>query len=179
MTFGFCLHRNVGSLILGITNRALGEFNDARRLLLLAASGKETELTGTWMIPMAHFEVAVLAMLEVRVLERESPSDTSLKSKWTTAIDDAAKHLDEAAARLGETDLSSRLESRIAMVGHLTPRARLREPSTDFSPPSFATSLTSKRPRLDDILNNPFFSMVPIIQFSIHDSLGDCLANTT
>ncbi|KAG8972041.1 hypothetical protein FRC05_010454 [Tulasnella sp. 425] len=104
------------NLLLGITNRALGEFNDARRLLLLAASGKETELTGTWMIPMAHFEVAVLAMLEVRVLERESPSDTSLKSKWTTAIDDAAKHLDEAAARLGETDLSSRLESRIAML---------------------------------------------------------------
>lgn len=110
------VERVVGSLFLGIVNRALGEFDSARRLLLSAASGKGTELAGTWMAPMAHFEAAVLAMVEVQAVERSSPSDASLNAKWEAAIDDASKHLDEAASGLGDTDLSSRLESRIAMV---------------------------------------------------------------
>ncbi|KIO27128.1 hypothetical protein M407DRAFT_73614 [Tulasnella calospora MUT 4182] len=104
------------NLFLGIANRALGEFDSARRLLLSAANGKATDLVGTWMAPMAHFEAAVLAMLEVQALERESSPDASLNAKWVAAIDDASKHLDEAASRLGDTDLSSRLESRITML---------------------------------------------------------------
>ncbi|KAG8988923.1 hypothetical protein FRB90_002498, partial [Tulasnella sp. 427] len=104
------------NLLLGIAQRALEDFTTSKRLLLLAANAKDREITGTWMIPMAHFEVAVLAMLEVQESERESSSDPQLKTKWTSAINDAAKHLDEASARLGDTDLSSRLESRIAML---------------------------------------------------------------
>ncbi|KAG8934191.1 hypothetical protein FRC01_004524 [Tulasnella sp. 417] len=106
----------IRNLFIGIANRALGEFDSARRLLLSVTSGKGTDSVGTWMAPMAHFEAAVLEMLEVQALDKDSSPDASLNAKWTTAIDAAGKHLDEAASHLGDTDLSSRLESRIAML---------------------------------------------------------------
>lgn len=94
----------------------MGDFSLAQRLLILATVGDESRITGTWMIPMAYFEAAVTVMLEVQELEDKSPLDENLKLRWTNAMNDANTYLDSASAKLGDTDLSSRLESRIAMV---------------------------------------------------------------
>lgn len=134
------------SLFLGISSRALGEFDNARRFLLLTANGSGN-ISGTWMVSMAHYEVAVLSMREAQSIENQSPNDTSSKSKWATAISEATKHLDEAAARLGETDLSSRLESRIAMVSVRNSSVSQRISLTSRRQYSCGTRSNRKRPR--------------------------------
>ncbi|KAG8847802.1 hypothetical protein FRB96_001390 [Tulasnella sp. 330] len=106
-------------LILGITHRSAGEFVVSRRFLEAASSTKFL-CDDKWITAMAHFELAVLDMREVQALARRQsippPPGGGLKTKWEAAIAAASGSLDQATATLGDTDMSSRLESRIAML---------------------------------------------------------------
>ncbi|KAG8879944.1 hypothetical protein FRB98_005433 [Tulasnella sp. 332] len=108
-------------LILGITHRSAGEFVVSRRFLEAASSTKFL-CDDKWITAMAHFELAVLDMREVQALARRQsippPPGGGLKTKWEAAIAAASGSLDQATATLGDTDMSSRLESRIAMFGN-------------------------------------------------------------
>ncbi|KAG9004430.1 hypothetical protein FRB94_002374 [Tulasnella sp. JGI-2019a] len=107
-------------LILGVTHRSASEFVASRKFLEAASSAKPL-LDDKWITAMAHFELAVLEMREMQALERRQsvpapPGAGSLKSKWEGAIAAASARLEQVTATLGETDMSSRLESRMAML---------------------------------------------------------------
>jgi len=109
----------VRDLLLGITHRAAGAYDPAR-LFLEGALRNQSALEGKWVVSMAYFELAVLDMREVQAAQDELGDDEagvkSLQSRWQAAVAQATQHLDSAAAHLGDTELSSRLESRIAML---------------------------------------------------------------
>ncbi|KAG8903672.1 hypothetical protein FRB99_002863 [Tulasnella sp. 403] len=98
------------NLLLGITHRAAQSYTHSRTFLLAAIPSSTQPVSdgSKWLTSMAYFELAVLDMVE-------APSDAD-KERWEHAIEEAGKHLDKATANLGDADLSSRLESRIAML---------------------------------------------------------------
>jgi hypothetical protein len=67
---------------------------------------------------MALFELAVLELKEVEIVTAPSASPEEVKSAWTVAIKKADEELDKALALAtsSNSDLSSRLDSRIAML---------------------------------------------------------------
>ncbi|KAG8930631.1 hypothetical protein FRC02_003958 [Tulasnella sp. 418] len=113
---------NFQHLILGITHRGVGEFAAARAFLEYATRNAKS-LEGKWIIPLAYFELAVLDLHEARAHElkvqsrgNDRPVDDELKSLWKKAIQSATSHVEESQANLGDTDLSSRLDARLAMI---------------------------------------------------------------
>ncbi|KDQ54513.1 hypothetical protein JAAARDRAFT_38183 [Jaapia argillacea MUCL 33604] len=125
----------VRSLLLGITHRTTGDFMVSREFLEDAhrrcVSGK-VEIS-TWIGGVAMFELAVLDLREVDHQERglvregsgkegvelkvESKEGREGKEVWREVLRVAGEKLDKALALAGkEVDLSSRLDSRIAML---------------------------------------------------------------
>jgi len=93
---------------LGILYRAAGEYAVARTHLEAVTAG-ENEVEGKWSGQMSKFELAVLALREV--------SAAADRDRWSAALKAATTSLDQAAARSNaNVDLSSRLDSRIALL---------------------------------------------------------------
>jgi hypothetical protein len=67
---------------------------------------------------MALFEVAVLELKEAEVATASLASPAEAKEMWTAALKKASNDLDQALATAtsNNADLSSRLDSRIAML---------------------------------------------------------------
>lgn len=131
----------LNSLLLGVTHRAAGEFGPARAFLTSAAETRAIQ-DDKWVSAVAYYELGVLDLREVAVLEKQQGSSPSsrgtLKRKWEAAIASALARMDQATANLGDTDLSSRLESRIAMVSFRSPTlfSELRKKQGTRSDPS-------------------------------------------
>ncbi|KZV71865.1 hypothetical protein PENSPDRAFT_650290 [Peniophora sp. CONT] len=102
-------------LLLGITHRTAGIHKIARAYLEAAHARQSTLVVNTWIGGVACFELACVELHEAEAHE----DATSAKSRehWGAAIKRAEKRIAQASSLLGsEIDLSSRLESRIAML---------------------------------------------------------------
>ena len=108
----------IRSLLLGIVHRTAGEYVLARAFLLDAHSRQDELVTSTWVGGMALFEMAVLELKEAEAATVLSPSPTDANETWTTVLKKASDDLDRALALAtsNNADLSSRLDSRIAML---------------------------------------------------------------
>ena len=104
--------------LLGIVHRTAGEHIPARAFLVDAHTRQRDLTTSTWVGGMALFELAVLELKEVEIVTAPSASSEEVKSAWTVAIRKADEELDKALALAtsSNSDLSSRLDSRIAML---------------------------------------------------------------
>ncbi|TFK33083.1 outer membrane protein Iml2/Tetratricopeptide repeat protein 39 [Crucibulum laeve] len=103
------------SLLLGINYRTAGEYLTARAFLTDAYEQYPRIKVSTWIGGVSMFELAVLDLKEVESLERVDVSESS--SGWTEALKNASAKLDVALGlSTSATDLSSRLDSRIAML---------------------------------------------------------------
>lgn len=101
----------IRNLLLGILYRADGAYALARTHLEAVVIG-ENDVEGKWTGQVSKFELAVLDLHEVTAAGVGSNRD-----RWSAALKSATTHLDQAAARSNATvDLSSRLDSRIALV---------------------------------------------------------------
>lgn len=98
----------IRDLLLGILYRAAGDYPLSRKHLE-AVTAKENDVEGKWTGQVSKFELAVLELREV------APGGT--RDRWRAALKAASTHLDQAASRSNAgVDLSSRLDSRIALV---------------------------------------------------------------
>jgi hypothetical protein len=123
------------ALLLGITHRAAGHPTEARRFLRDAHTrhARIPSTGSTWIGGVALFELAVLELREAQDHDAEGSSSSSSSSsenghalhlrvdvpgaRWNKVLRDAGALLDDAMSLSGsEVDLSSRLESRIAML---------------------------------------------------------------
>ncbi|KAF7292169.1 hypothetical protein MIND_01244000 [Mycena indigotica] len=97
------------ALLVGILHRTLREYAAARTLLEVARDTPAK--VSTWLPGVASFELAVLEL-------KEADADGADTAAWARRIGAADKHLDaaQAFAGKGEIDLSSRLDSRIALL---------------------------------------------------------------
>jgi hypothetical protein len=101
----------IRNLLLGILYRAAGEYA-LSRTHLEAVVADESNVEGKWSGQVSKFELAVLDLREVANEAGGAPT-----AKWSAALKAATTHLDQAAARsTANVDLSSRLDSRIALV---------------------------------------------------------------
>ncbi|KAF7313045.1 hypothetical protein MKEN_00989500 [Mycena kentingensis (nom. inval.)] len=103
------------ALLLGILHRTLRLWEPARVLLEVA---RDTQAkVSTWIAGVANFELAVLELKWAQA-EAEEKGDTNDKSIWAWRLAGADAHLDAAQVFAGknEIDLSSRLDSRIALL---------------------------------------------------------------
>jgi ApbE superfamily uncharacterized protein (UPF0280 family) len=106
------------SLLLGIVHRTAGEYISARAFLVDAHERQAELTTSTWIGGMALFEMAVLELKEADAATALSASPSEAKTTWTVALKNAGGNLDQALALAmsNNSDLSSRLDSRIAML---------------------------------------------------------------
>jgi hypothetical protein len=109
------------ALLLGILHRTAGEYALARTFLEDAASRKSDVLDDTWVIPTAVFELATLDLREVETELSGRHGDDGqphpdVKKQWEATLGVALGRLDDVASLVVDTDLSSRLESRVAML---------------------------------------------------------------
>ncbi|KAI6103663.1 outer membrane protein Iml2/Tetratricopeptide repeat protein 39 [Pisolithus sp. B1] len=112
----------VRSLILGILHRTLGDYTGARKLFHDALKHYQNVDVNSWVGGMTHFELAVLDMKEgewrsAGLIEEDPAEDDTVLEVWRRAIKSAKDTLAHAHALCTrETDLSSRLDSRIVML---------------------------------------------------------------
>jgi hypothetical protein len=115
------------SLLLGIVHRTAAEYGQSRVFLLDAYSRQAEIETSTWIGGVAMFELAVLDLKETEAIEKAKEKSTSdgsvspvaeeMVRMWTDVLQFASKKLDQALAlATSSTDLSSRLDTRIAML---------------------------------------------------------------
>lgn len=108
---------SIRSLLLGIVHRTAGD-HIASRAFLVDAQKRQPELqTSTWVGGVALFELAVLDLKEAEAVTVSStPEET--KKTWALALKAATEKLNQALALAtgNNSDLSSRLDSRIAML---------------------------------------------------------------
>lgn len=112
------------SLLLGIVHRTAGEFASSRAFLEDTRQREPDVETSTWMGAITMFELAVLDLKETEAAEKLSKlnSEGSLSAEetrraWIHSLKSATDKLDQALAlATGSIDLSSRLDSRIAML---------------------------------------------------------------
>jgi hypothetical protein len=109
---------SIRSLLLGIVHRTAGEYIPARAFLVDAHMRQPEFTTSTWVGGMALFELAVLELKEAEIAAASLASPREAKAMWTIALKDASRDLDQALALAtsNNSDLSSRLDSRIAML---------------------------------------------------------------
>ncbi|KAF8604614.1 hypothetical protein BDV93DRAFT_537692 [Ceratobasidium sp. AG-I] len=101
----------IRNLLLGILHRADGAYELARTHLEAVVIG-ENDVEGKWTGQVSKFELAVLDLREVTAAGVGANRD-----RWSAALKSATTHLDQAAARSNaNVDLSSRLDSRIALL---------------------------------------------------------------
>lgn len=98
------------ALLLGIVHRVAGRFSSSRSFLADAHDRRAAITVSTWIPGVAMFELAVLDL-------KEAEARQSAKDAWVMALSAASDKLDQAMAlATSSTDLSSRLDSRIAML---------------------------------------------------------------
>ena len=112
---------SVRSLLLGIVHRTAGEYTSARAFLIDAHKRHAEFTNSTWVGGIALFEMAVLELKEADAATTNTASSASpaeTKTTWTVALKKAGAVLDQALALAmsNNADLSSRLDSRIAML---------------------------------------------------------------
>lgn len=108
---------SIRSLLLGIVHRTTGDYV-ASRAFLADAHKRQPELeSSTWAGGVALFELAVLDLKEAEVVTLSSTPEES-KKIWTSVLKMATEKLNQALALStgNNSDLSSRLDSRIAML---------------------------------------------------------------
>lgn len=104
------------SLLLGILHRAAGEYEPSRSFLEHAMTF-QSEISTSWVIPTAMFELATLDLVEVeRVTSKAEASDIDSKDQWKKALDGATSKLDKISTLAANTTLSTRIESRVQML---------------------------------------------------------------
>ena len=107
----------IRSLLLGIVHRTAGYYVPARAFLKDAHQRQAEIENSIWVGGVSLFESAVLDLKEA---DASVASDVGADAKaiWATATKDALEKLDKAftLATSSNTDLSSRLDTRIAML---------------------------------------------------------------
>ncbi|KAL6298596.1 hypothetical protein BKA93DRAFT_830556 [Sparassis latifolia] len=112
----------IRSLLLGITHRTAGAYEPARAFLSDAYSRQSSIKVSTWVGGVTLFELAVLELKETEArTERdtvtEMMTEEESRKEWARALKVASEHLEAALAlATQQVDLSSRLDSRIAML---------------------------------------------------------------
>ena len=111
----------VRALLLGVNYRTLKDFEKARRFLQEAYAYQDSLKTNNWVGGIAMFELAVLDLKEAEHEEAEGLAGGTLeqerKKRWSEVLKGATSKLDIALSlSTNSVDLSSRLDSRIAML---------------------------------------------------------------
>ncbi|KAJ6566692.1 hypothetical protein B0H19DRAFT_1138397 [Mycena capillaripes] len=109
--------RALRALLLGIMHRTLRLYAPARALLE-AARGAQGIKTSTWIPGVALFELAVTDLKEAQSAEKDNDGKELDKAGWGRVLAGAEAKLDGAQGIAGKSDidLSSRLDSRIALL---------------------------------------------------------------
>ncbi|KAH9952147.1 hypothetical protein B0H21DRAFT_817869 [Amylocystis lapponica] len=108
----------IRALLLGICHRTAGAYPAARAFLTDAHARQGAVKVSTWVGGVTLFELAVLELRECQARTESSEVDGGDATKaWTLALTTASEQLDGALAlATQQVDLSSRLDSRIAML---------------------------------------------------------------
>ncbi|KAG1905718.1 outer membrane protein Iml2/Tetratricopeptide repeat protein 39 [Suillus fuscotomentosus] len=106
----------IRSLLLGIVHRTLAEYTAARAFLLDALKRAPGVEISSWVGGVSAFELAVVDLKEAEVKGTNMEPEEAM-TMWEGVLAGASKKLDEAyAMSTKQTDLSSRLDSRIVML---------------------------------------------------------------
>lgn len=106
----------IRSLLLGIVHRTLADYVPARAFLLDAQRKAPDVEISSWVGGVSSFELAVLDLKEADMKAADMESDEAMKM-WEGVLQGASETLDQAyALSTKNTDLSSRLDSRIVML---------------------------------------------------------------
>lgn len=108
----------IRSLLLGIVHRTVGDFASSRALLQDAVARQPTIKVSTWVGGVALFELAVLDLKEMEASgSAKEGGPTAHTDAWERTFKAALEKLDKALSlATQQVDLSSRLDSRIAML---------------------------------------------------------------
>ncbi|EJF66189.1 hypothetical protein DICSQDRAFT_78415 [Dichomitus squalens LYAD-421 SS1] len=109
----------IRSLLLGIVHRTAGDFVSSRALLEDAVALDPAVTVSTWVGGVAWFELAVLDLRELEASQPEKGKEGPIADTdaWARVIKSALVKLDKALSlATQQVDLSSRLDSRIAML---------------------------------------------------------------
>ncbi|PIL24330.1 hypothetical protein GSI_14083 [Ganoderma sinense ZZ0214-1] len=108
----------IRSLLLGIVHRTAGDFASSRTLLQDAVARQSTVQVSTWVGGVALFELAVLDLKEMEASgSAKEGGPMAHIDAWTRTFKAALEKLDKALSlATQQVDLSSRLDSRIAML---------------------------------------------------------------
>ncbi|KAG2157029.1 outer membrane protein Iml2/Tetratricopeptide repeat protein 39 [Suillus clintonianus] len=106
----------IRSLLLGIVHRTLTEYAPARAFLLDASKKSPDVEISSWVGGVSAFELAVLDLKEADMKAADMKQDEAM-TMWEGVLTGASEKLDQAyALSTKQTDLSSRLDSRIVML---------------------------------------------------------------
>jgi tetratricopeptide (TPR) repeat protein len=106
----------IRSLLLGIVHRTLAEYAAARAFLLDALKRAPDVEVSSWVGGVSAFELAVLDLKEADVKAVDMKPEEAM-SMWEGVLTGAGEKLDQAyTMSTKQTDLSSRLDSRIVML---------------------------------------------------------------
>jgi tetratricopeptide (TPR) repeat protein len=106
----------IRSLLLGIVHRTLAEYAAARAFLLDALKRAPDVEVSSWVGGVSAFELAVLDLKEADVKAVDMKPEEAM-SMWEGVLAGAGEKLDQAyTMSTKQTDLSSRLDSRIVML---------------------------------------------------------------
>ncbi|KAG1827373.1 outer membrane protein Iml2/Tetratricopeptide repeat protein 39 [Suillus subaureus] len=106
----------IRSLLLGIVHRTLAEYAAARAFLLDALNRAPNVEISSWVGGVTAFELAVLDLKEADVKAADMKPEEAM-TMWEGVLAGAGEKLDQAyAMSTKQTDLSSRLDSRIVML---------------------------------------------------------------
>ncbi|KAI0723829.1 outer membrane protein Iml2/Tetratricopeptide repeat protein 39 [Cerioporus squamosus] len=104
----------IRSLLLGVVHRTVGDYMGSRAFLEDAIARQSAIQVSTWVGGVAWFELAVLDLKEMEAKSKEAGLDTDA---WAGVLKGALEKLDKALSlATQQVDLSSRLDSRIAML---------------------------------------------------------------
>lgn len=104
------------SLLVGVVHRSLFHYHEARGFLLDATA---RQVEAKWIVALSFFELAVLRLKETDASAKADcpePDSSRLKALWKAGLKEAGQLLDRASESSANTDLSSRLDSRISLV---------------------------------------------------------------
>lgn len=105
----------IRSLLLGIVHRTIADYAPARAFLLDAHKKAADVEISTWVGGVSSFELAVLDLKEADMKATNLEPDEAMKM-WENVLQRSSETLDQAYALSKNTDMSSRLDSRIVML---------------------------------------------------------------
>ena len=109
----------IRDLLLGIVHRTTGDYATSRALLTAATARQSAIKVSTWVGGVAWFELAVLDLKEQerRAAQAEEGGPARATEGWARVMKGALEKLEKALGlATQQVDLSSRLDSRIAML---------------------------------------------------------------